>query len=87
MSRPKLQIALDHNDLEQALADVFQVGDIVDIIEIGTILCLQEGRKAISCIRSMFPRKTIVADTKCADAGERYPTGDLSSKSRCITFW
>ena len=33
MSRPKLQIALDHNDLEQALADVFQVGDIVDIIE------------------------------------------------------
>ncbi len=60
MSRPKLQIALDHNDLEQALADVFQVGDIVDIIEIGTILCLQEGRKAISCIRSMFQGKQLL---------------------------
>lgn len=69
MSRPKLQIALDHNDLEHALADVFKVGEIVDIIEVGTILCLQEGRKAISCIRSMFPEKIIVADTKCADAG------------------
>ncbi len=69
MSRPKLQIALDHNDLEHALTDVCKVGEIVDIIEVGTILCLQEGRKAISCIRSVFPDKTIVADTKCADAG------------------
>lgn len=69
MSRPKLQIALDHNDLEHALADVIKVGTIVDIIEVGTILCLQEGWKSISCIRSMFPEKTIVADTKCADAG------------------
>lgn len=69
MSRPKLQIALDHNDLEHALADIFKVGDIVDIIEVGTILCLQEGQKAIRCIRGMYPDKTLVADTKCADAG------------------
>lgn len=69
MSKPKLQIALDHNDLEHALADIMKVGEIVDIIEVGTILCLQEGHKAISCIRSMFPEKTVVADTKCADAG------------------
>lgn len=69
MSRPKLQIALDHNTLEEALADVMKVGEVVDIIEIGTILCLQEGSKAIRCIRSMFPEKIIVADTKCADAG------------------
>lgn len=69
MSRPKLQIALDHNDLEHALADIFKVGEIVDIIEVGTILCLQEGQRAIRCIRGMYPEKTLVADTKCADAG------------------
>lgn len=69
MSRPNLQIALDHNDLEHALADVFKVGEVVDIIEVGTILCLQEGQKAIRCIRGMFPEKKLVADTKCADAG------------------
>lgn len=69
MARPNLQIALDHNDLEGALSDIVKVGEIVDIIEVGTILCLQEGHKAISCIRSMFPEKRIVADTKCADAG------------------
>jgi 3-dehydro-L-gulonate-6-phosphate decarboxylase len=70
MSRPNLQIALDHNDLEHALADIFKVGEVVDIIEVGTILCLQEGQKAIRCIREMFPGKTLVADTKCADAGQ-----------------
>jgi len=69
MSRPNLQIALDHNDLEHALGDVMKVGDVVDIIEVGTILCLQEGQKAIRCIHSIFPEKKLVADTKCADAG------------------
>ena len=69
MSRPNLQIALDHNDLEHALGDVMKVGDVVDIIEVGTILCLQEGQKAIRCIHSIFPDKKLVADTKCADAG------------------
>ncbi|HBI1987748.1 TPA: L-ribulose-5-phosphate 3-epimerase [Enterococcus faecalis] len=69
MKRPNLQIALDHNSLEDALADCMKVGEIVDIIEVGTILCLQEGQKAIRCLKRMFPNKTIVADTKCADAG------------------
>lgn len=54
----KITGALDHNDLEQALADVFQVGDIVDIIEIGTILCLQEGAKPsavfVACSRKQL---------------------------------
>lgn len=69
MASPKLQIALDHNTLEEALKDSYQVGDIVDIIEVGTILCLQAGSLAISCLRSLYPDKIIVADTKCADAG------------------
>lgn len=69
MTRPNLQIALDHNELETALTDVVKVGKVVDILEVGTILCLQEGHRAISCIRSLYPEKIIVADTKCADAG------------------
>ena len=31
MSRPNLQIALDHNYLEHALGDVMKVGDVVDV--------------------------------------------------------
>ncbi|MFD1900278.1 3-keto-L-gulonate-6-phosphate decarboxylase UlaD [Enterococcus termitis] len=69
MSRPNLQIALDHSDLPNALKDVSAVGEIVDILEVGTILCLQAGEEAIRCIRALYPNKKIVADTKCADAG------------------
>ena len=34
-----------------------KVGDVVDIIEVGTILLLTGRTKAIRCIRSMFPDK------------------------------
>ncbi|MDA9471504.1 3-keto-L-gulonate-6-phosphate decarboxylase UlaD [Enterococcus sp. 5H] len=69
MKRPNLQVALDQSDLPNALKDVAAVGDIVDILEVGTILCLQAGEEAIRCIRALYPDKKIVADTKCADAG------------------
>jgi 3-dehydro-L-gulonate-6-phosphate decarboxylase len=69
MSKPNLQIALDHSDLPSALKDVKNVGDVVDILEVGTILLLQVGDEAVKCVRAMYPNKKIVADTKCADAG------------------
>ncbi|MCC6120736.1 3-keto-L-gulonate-6-phosphate decarboxylase UlaD [Lactiplantibacillus plantarum] len=69
MTKPNLQVALDNNTLESALEDVREVGSIVDIVEAGTILILQEGTKAVSSMRALFPDKTIIADTKCADAG------------------
>lgn len=69
MVKPKLQIACDHLDLPSALKDIKKIGDIVDIIEVGTILMLQTGAEAIRCLRAMYPHKKIVADTKCADAG------------------
>lgn len=69
MSLPNLQIACDHSDLPAALADITKVGDVVDIIEAGTILMLQVGEDAVKCFRALYPDKKIVADTKCADAG------------------
>ncbi len=69
MGIPNLQVALDHNRIEDALVDAIAVGNEVDIIEVGTILCLNEGDKAIKCLRNLFPNKTLIADTKCADAG------------------
>ncbi|MBC2167456.1 3-keto-L-gulonate-6-phosphate decarboxylase UlaD [Listeria booriae] len=69
MALPKLQIALDNGVLSEALASISQVGDEVDVIEAGTILCLAEGMEAVRCLRALYPEKTILADTKCADAG------------------
>ena len=70
MSVPLLQIALDNITLSGALKSAKAVGDEVDIIEAGTILCLAEGMEAVRCLRALYPEKIILADTKCADAGE-----------------
>ena len=69
MSLPNLQIALDNSVLSEALKSINAVGNEVDIIEAGTILCLAEGMEAVRCLRALYPEKIIVADTKCADAG------------------
>lgn len=45
MSRPLLQLALDHTSLQAAQRDVATLSDHVDIVEAGTILCLTEGAK------------------------------------------
>ena len=70
MSRPLLQLALDHTSLEAASRDVALLQDHVDIVEAGTILCLTEGLSAVKALRAQCPDKLIVADWKVADAGE-----------------
>lgn len=70
MSRPLLQLALDHSSLETAQRDVTLLKDSVDIVEAGTILCLNEGLGAVKALREQCPNKIIVADWKVADAGE-----------------
>ncbi len=79
MNKPNLQVALDNNSLESALADVREVGNIVDIVEAGTILILQEGNKVVKALKALFPNKIVIADTKCADAGKT--VGENMSKA------
>ena len=69
MQRPLLQLALDTYDLPSALAPLQQAASHIDIIEVGTILCLSEGMGAVRIIRSLFPDKTILADVRIAEAG------------------
>ena len=70
MNRPLLQLALDHSTLQAAQKDVALLCDHVDIVEAGTILCLNEGLHAVRALRQQCPDKIIVADWKVADAGE-----------------
>lgn len=69
MTIPNLQVALDHSTTAGAIATTVAVGDEVDIIEAGTVLLLEEGTEVVEIIRELFPEKTVIADTKCADAG------------------
>ncbi|MDI2091242.1 3-keto-L-gulonate-6-phosphate decarboxylase UlaD [Commensalibacter oyaizuii] len=70
MSKPLLQLALDHTDLTLAQRDVTILKDHVDIVEAGTILCLAEGIHAVRELRQQCPTKIVVADWKVADAAE-----------------
>lgn len=69
MSKPLLQVALDHSDLKGAIKAAVSVGDVVDILEAGTVCLLQVGSELVEILRNLYPDKIIVADTKCADAG------------------
>ena len=65
-SNPLLQIALDTISLEDAFHILGNGLDkTVDIIEVGTLLLLGEGLRAVDIIRSIYPQKMLVADFKC----------------------
>lgn len=69
MARPMLQVALDNLSLSDALATTRLIHHEVDVIEVGTILCVAEGMSAVRNLRSLYPDKIILADAKIADAG------------------
>ena len=71
MTQPKLQLALDMPDLQLALDVLKQVHNHIDIIEVGTLLCLSEGLTAIRSIRSAYPNHIIVGDVRIVRAGSK----------------
>lgn len=66
---PMLQVALDFEILDEALALAKKVAPFVDIIEAGTPLIKSEGIRVIQILKEAHPDKLICADLKTADAG------------------
>lgn len=66
---PMLQVALDTLDLDTALKTTRLVHDVVDILEVGTILCLAEGLGAVKTIKTLYPDNLVLADVRVAEAG------------------
>ena len=85
MAVPKLQFACDQNSLAEAVADVEKIADVVDIVEVGTVLLLQEGKEAIHCLRNMAPDKILAVDPKCVDAGAVVAGNCARAGADCIT--
>lgn len=67
---PMLQIALDNQTMDSAYKTTRLIADEVDIIEVGTILCVAEGVRAIRDLKALYPHKIVLADAKIADAGK-----------------
>lgn len=66
---PRLQLALDHTDLPSALRVLQLSAPWVDVIEVGTVLCLSEGMRAVRIVRALFPDRPVLADIRIAEAG------------------
>ncbi|MGV8025247.1 MAG: orotidine 5'-phosphate decarboxylase / HUMPS family protein [Anaerolineaceae bacterium] len=65
-SKPLLQIALDTLSFEDAFRILGNgLDETVDIIEVGTMLLLGEGLRAVDILRTIYPHKLLVADFKC----------------------
>ena len=64
----KLQLALDLCTIDEARALVETIGELIDIVEVGTPMILQDGMAAVRAMTATG--KTVLADTKIVDAGE-----------------
>lgn len=67
--KPQLQLALDFESIDEALAITKDVASYVDILEAGTPLIKSEGIRAIKMLKDVYPDKLVCADLKTADAG------------------
>lgn len=64
MSLPMLQVALDNQTLASAYETTRLIAEEVDIIEVGTILCVGEGVRAVRDLKALYPHKIVLADAK-----------------------
>lgn len=69
MSRPKLQLALDNPDLFSSLAAAQKAQSQVNVMEVGTILAVENGMKAVRIMKSLFPDHIVLADIRIIKAG------------------
>jgi len=67
--KPRLQVALDFETLDDALAISREVAPFIDILEAGTPLIKSEGVRAIQTLKDAHPDKLVCADLKTVDAG------------------
>lgn len=69
MARPLLQVALDNFTISEALESTRVLAPELDVIEVGTILCLSTGAESIEVMKTLYKENKIVADLKIVDAG------------------
>ena len=65
----KLQLAIDELNLEQALEQLENLIEYVDIVEVGTPFVIDAGREAVRQIKAKFPQLEVLCDAKIMDAG------------------
>lgn len=69
MEKPKLQLALDMQNMVSALNAAHKAAAEIDVIEAGTILMLSEGMKTVNILKTLYPDHFILSDIRIIKAG------------------
>lgn len=80
-----LQVALDLFSTKQALDVLEQVGEYVDIIELGTPLIIAEGARVVKEVKTKYPDKIVFADIKVMDGGGVVPKSVLDAGADMVS--
>ena len=75
MSLPMLQVALDNQTMDSAYETTRLIAEEVDIIEVGTILCVGEGVRARTKSYWLTPKLPMQAKSFLACASKPTLTG------------
>ncbi len=70
----KLQLSLDLVGTDEAPGILGEVGDLIDIAEVGTPTIIRDGMHTVRELRRVFPTIVLLADLKIMDAGEHEAT-------------
>ncbi|MEM1486379.1 3-hexulose-6-phosphate synthase [Oscillospiraceae bacterium PP1C4] len=81
----ELQLALDFITIDGAKKLLKEIGNGIDIVEIGTPFIVKDGVKAISEIKREFPDLKILADLKIMDAGEYETKAAIEAGADIVT--
>ena len=65
----KIQLAIDLVDTAAAIEMVEAIGDLIDIVEVGTPMIIREGLAPVRALKARFPEAVVLADTKIMDGG------------------
>ena len=65
----RLQIAIDNAFCSNIMDTVDRIADVIDIVEVGTPMVLNEGQKAVRMIKEKYPDLTVLSDSKIVDGG------------------
>ncbi|MDQ9126398.1 3-keto-L-gulonate-6-phosphate decarboxylase UlaD [Serratia fonticola] len=82
---PMLQVALDNQSMDDAYRTTRLIANEVDIIEVGTILCVAEGVRAVRDLKALYPDRIVLADAKIADAGKILSRMCFEANADCVT--
>jgi 3-hexulose-6-phosphate synthase len=66
----RLQVAFDFLDLTETIRIAEEIAELVEVIEVGTLLLWREGLETIREMKRRFPDVFLLVDSKIADAGK-----------------